>query len=96
MSDQSLCRVDVQADSKKAGNATRAVKAGMKRQNSEQGEEGVPPSMPDQDLGPRPNPMPVSHCCIAGAACFISLSVYPQDITAREEWLGLFRRGQVF
>ncbi|DBA91476.1 hypothetical protein WJX77_005924 [Trebouxia sp. C0004] len=50
-----------QAESKKAGTATQAAKAGMKRKNSEQCEEGTPPAVPDQDLGPRPNPMPVAQ-----------------------------------
>ncbi|DBA91418.1 TPA: hypothetical protein ACH3X2_003950 [Trebouxia sp. C0005] len=56
-----------QAESKTAGKAMQAVKAGMKRKNSEHCEEGAPPAVPDQDLGPRPNPMPVAqsfvlHC----------------------------------
>ncbi len=88
VSDQSLCRVDVQADSKKAGNATHAVKAGMKRKNSEQCEEGAPPAVPDQDLGPRPNPMPVSHCPIAGAACLISLCpfIHKTSLCVKSDW----------
>jgi len=78
-------RIDVQAEGKKAGTATQAsVKAGMKRKNSERCEEGTPPAVPDQDLGPRPNPMPVSHCSIAGAACLINLFV-PQDIIVWEK-----------
>ena len=85
VSNQSLCQTDVQAESKKAGTATQAVKAGLKRKNSEQCEEGTPPAVPDQDLGPRPNPMPVSHSSIAGAACLIGLTVHPQDIIVCEK-----------
>lgn len=59
--------VGMQADSKKARAAAHTpVKAGMKRKSSELCDEAVAAAVPDQDLGPRPNPMPVgatSHCC---------------------------------
>lgn len=84
----------MQAEGKKAGTATQAVRAGMKRKNSEQCEEGAPPAVPDQDLGPRPNPMPVSRCSIAGWLCLISSFVHhTQDIIVCEKWLGLFTVG---